>query len=301
MRIRIGDQWVGDGERCFAVAEIGANHNGDITTALGMIRAAHEAGADAVKFQKRTLELAIPPEQQSVMRDTPWGRMSYIDYRRKLEFGKYEFQRIDDECQRLGIAWFSSVWDVPSLDFLLTHFSDMPAIKIPSACLTDDALLMSTAGTGKVVIMSTGMSTAEEIGHATDVVLDEDAQLVLLHCKSVYPADPSFLNLRAIRTLMGLYGDEAVIGYSGHEVGLWTTLMAVVLGAKVVERHFTTNRAMWGTDQAASVEPHGLAALVKQFGRWQEAEGDGSLGCHPSEWEPRRRLRKYRYKEEPPK
>ena len=291
MRIWLGDVQVGDDCPSYFVAECGQNHNGDLNIALAMVRAAHAAGASAVKFQMRTPELAIPEDQQGVMRDTPWGRLTYLDYRRKLELSEAAYEWIDRECQRLGITWFASSWDLPSLDFLL-HFAP-PAIKIPSACLTNHLLLARAAASGYPVILSTGMSTAEEIDRAVDVVLDhEKAALVLMHCKSTYPAKPKILNLRAIRTLMGKYGDEAVIGYSGHEVGLWTTLDARVLGAMVLERHFTLDRSMWGTDQSASIEPGGVRKLVQQLRRFEEAEGDGQLGVDPSELETLRKLRR---------
>ena len=296
MRVKIGERLVGPAYPCYVVAEIGANHNGDLQTALRMIRAAQHAGADAVKFQKRTLELAIPEAQRGVPRDTPWGTMAYIDYRRRLEFERDAFDQIDLECKNLGMTWFASAFDVPSLEFLTKY--DLPAYKIPSACITDEALLTQAACIGAPIIMSTGMSTAQEISYAVDNILDEqddhcggEPGLVLLHCKSAYPTHPNALNLRAIRTLMGLYGEEVVVGYSGHEVGLWTTLCAVVLGASLVERHFTLSRAMWGTDQAASVEPKGFSQLVQQIARWEEAKGSGEIFVHESEQGPRNRLR----------
>lgn len=286
----IGNTPVGDKNPCFLIAEAGQNHNGDIEIAKRMIYAAKAAGASAIKFQKRDLELAIPEEQKQVQRDTPWGRMSYIDYRRKLEFGMMEFSVIHDTCRNAGIKWFSSVWDKPSLDMVMQF--NPPAIKIPSACLTDSFLLKAAIATGKPVLLSTGMSTGSEIVHAANILTYGAMPAAILHCRSKYPSEPKILNLRAIESLTAMYGHSMVIGYSGHEVGLWTSLMAVVLGAKILERHFTLDRSMWGTDQPASVEPSGFAKLAHQIARWEEAAGTGILGMDPAEEETRKKLRR---------
>lgn len=277
------------------VAEVGQNHSGDIDLALDMIHAAFEAGADAVKFQKRDLDLAIPEEQKGIIRaETPWGPLPYIDYRRKLEFGNVEFDRIAQSCADHGFTWFASAWDIPSLEFLVEY--DVPAIKIPSACLTDDALLTAAARTGKPVILSTGMSTAAQIERAVRLVSDiqwaaAGRQVALLWCKSAYPSKPEALNLLSIHTLDAHYGHEAVIGYSSHAVGIWDKLAAAVLGAAIIETHFTMDRASWGTDQSSSIEPAGLARLVRYIRRWEEARGDGVIRVHESEYEPMRKLR----------
>ena len=256
--IRLGKQIVGERHPAYIIAEIGINHNGDPGLALQMIDAAVHAGASAVKFQKRTPEIATPPEQRDQMRETPWGYITYLEYRRRIEFGEAEYQEIDRHCRAQGVDWMVSVWDEPSVDFMQGF--DTPAYKIPSASLTDHALLRHAAGTGKPVILSTGMSTMQQIQRALDVVGSEDR--VVMHCTSTYPCEPEELNLQVIQTLAREF-PGTLIGYSGHEVGLVPSAVAVALGARVIERHLTLDRAMWGSDQAASVEPSGFERLVK--------------------------------------
>ena len=283
-------QEVGDGRPCYVVAELGQNHDGDLGKALQMLLAAKAAGADAAKFQKRDCDLCIPDEQKGALRETPWwGSMTYLDYRKRLEFGRAEFDAIDQECRRIGLPWFASVWDVPSLEFLLAYAP--PAIKVPSACLTDIALLEAIRRSGVPAILSVGMSTLAQINRAV-AALGPD-RLVLLWCRSTYPCPPEHLNLRAIHTMMGRFTIQP-IGYSGHEVGVFTSLCAAVLGAALIERHFTLNRAAKGTDHAASLEPKGLARLVQAIRRWEEARGTGELdGPIPVELPVLAKLRKY--------
>jgi N-acetylneuraminate synthase len=259
------------------VAEIGINHNGDLDVARRLIDVAAEAGCDAVKFQKRTPELCVPPEQWSVMRETPWGYISYIDYRHRMEFGRDDFAEIDSYCRFRGIDWFASCWDLPSVDFMQQF--DPPCYKVASACLTNAGLLRYLRRTGKPLILSTGMSTMEQIRAA---VADLGTQnLVITHTTSTYPCDPSELNLRMIETLR--YEFDCPIGYSGHEVGLPTTVAAVALGAALVERHITLDRAMWGSDHAASVEPQGIERLVKYIRVLESAMGSGIKEVYASE------------------
>lgn len=278
---------IGQGQPSFIIAEIGLNHNGSLETALQLIDEAVKAGCDAVKFQKRTPKVSTPREQWDVMRETPWGTMSYIDYRFKVEFGVDEYRAIDAKAKEKGIIWFASCWDEESVDFL-EQFD--PAIyKAASAALTDMALLKKKKDTGKPLIISTGMSTMEEISAAIDFLGTEN--LLVAHSTSSYPAPTNELNLRMIQTLQHKY-PSVPIGYSGHETGLATTLAAVVLGATFIERHFTLDRAMWGSDQAASVEPVGMAKLVKDVRDIEAALGDGIKKVYDSELGPRAKLRR---------
>ncbi len=283
----IGDRPVGPDHPVFVTAEIGINHNGSVSDALAMIDFAADAGCDAVKFQKRSPEICVPRDQQDVERDTPWGRMTYLAYRHKVEFGQDEYATISRHCRSRGIVWFASPWDVPSVDFL--ELFDPPAHKIASASLTDDELLERVRATQRTVILSTGMSTPEQIRHAVEVLGRE--RLVMCHTTSSYPAPADELNLRMIHTLAHVYPDVA-IGYSGHEIGLQTTVAAVALGACFVERHVTLDRANWGSDQAASVEPGGLARLVRDIRVVESALGDGVKRVYDSELPIQRKLRR---------
>lgn len=284
---RIGDRLVGPGQPVYVIGEIGINHNGDLRTALALIDAAKAAGMDAVKFQKRTPEVCTPRDQWDVERDTPWGRMTYLEYRHRVEFGAEEYRQIDDYCREVGIDWFASPWDIESVDFLGAYAP--PAYKVASASLTDDALLRALRATGRTVILSTGMSTAAQIRHAVEVLGSRN--VVLCHATSVYPAPAEQLNLRMIHTLAAEY-PNVPIGYSGHEVGLQTTLCAVALGAAMVERHITLDRAMWGSDQAASVEPEGMRRLVRDIRVLEASLGDGVKQVYAGELSAMRKLRR---------
>lgn len=290
--LKLGKRLIGDGYPTYVIAEIGINHNGDLETAKRMIEAAVHSGADAVKFQKRTPEVCTPPEQQTQMRETPWGYITYLDYRYKVEFGKEEYSQIDKLCKQLGIDWMVSVWDEPSVDFMEQF--DTPAYKVPSASLTDLSLLKYARKTGKPIIISTGMSTMGEINSgASTVGLDN---LVIMHCTSAYPCEPEELNLRMIQTLRNTFPNNP-IGYSGHEVGLVPSAVAVALGACVVERHFTLDRAMWGSDQAASVEPGGFEKLIKYIRVTEAGLGDGVKKVYDSEMSSRKKLRRIKESE----
>ncbi|MGI4871416.1 MAG: N-acetylneuraminate synthase family protein [Janthinobacterium lividum] len=278
---------IGPGEPCYIIAEIGINHNGSVDIAKQLIDAAVTAGCDAVKFQKRTPELCVPKDQWEKMRDTPWGRMSYIDYKRKTEFGQAEYTAIDDYCKAKGIDWFASCWDEPSVDFM-EQFQPV-LYKMASASLTDKPLLDRVRATGRPLMLSTGMSTQQEITDAVAYVgLDK---LMVAHSTSAYPCPPQELNLRMVQTLMQQFPGTP-IGYSGHETGLSTTVTAVALGATFVERHFTLDRAMWGSDHAASVEPGGMSKLVRDIRDTEQGLGDGVKVVYESEKEPLRRLRR---------
>ncbi len=284
--IKFGDRMVGDGHPVYIIAEAGINHNGDLEMAKQLIQAAKHAGVDAIKFQKRTPELCVPPEQRGQMRETPWGYITYLDYRYKVEFGAEEYAEIDRYCKEIGITWFASVWDEPSVDFL-EQFNPV-AYKIPSASLTDSALLKHLRQTGRPLILSTGMSTMEQIKEAVTLLGEEN--LAITHATSTYPCDPAELNLRMIETLRKTF--SCPIGYSGHEVGLVTTAVAVGLGACIVERHITLDRALWGSDQSASVEPGGFEKLVKYVRVTEQAVGDGVKKVYDSEKSSLKKLRR---------
>jgi N-acetylneuraminate synthase len=284
--VEIGGRPVGEGHPTYVIAEIGLNHNGDVNLAKKLIDAAALAGCDAVKFQKRTPELCVPPEQRDIQRETPWGVMTYMDYRYRVEFDEDQYAAIDRYCKDKGIAWFASCWDEPSVDFIEKF--DPPCYKMASASLTDDALLRHTVATGKPMLLSTGMSTMEEIEHA--VSLFDPDKLVILHATSTYPCKPEELNLSLIPKLKEKFASP--IGYSGHEVGLQTTVAAVTLGACLVERHITLDRAMWGSDQAASVEPSGFHRMVRDIRVIEAAMGDGVKRVYDSELPIRKKLRR---------
>lgn len=275
--LKLGKRMVGDGHPVYIVGEIGINHNGSLDVAKQLIDLAKWAGADAIKFQKRTPELAVPPDQRDKMRETPWGYISYMDYRNKVEFGEKEYAEIDEHCKAKGIDWFVSVWDEPAVDFMEKF--DTPCYKIPSASLTDHALLDHVRKTGRPVVLSTGMSTMEQIDEAIKHV--DMSNTMLTHTTSTYPCEPDELNLRMIETLRGKF--PCPVGYSGHEVGLVLSAVAVALGSCFIERHITLDRAMWGSDQAASVEPGGLQKLVKYIRVTEQALGDGIKRVYDSE------------------
>ncbi|MDP9080400.1 MAG: N-acetylneuraminate synthase family protein [Bacteroidota bacterium] len=281
---------IGPGEPCYIIAEIGINHNGSLEIAKQLIDEAVAAKATAVKFQKRTPEICVPKDQWDIMRDTPWGRISYIDYKRKTEFGIAEYATIDQYCKKQGIDWFVSTWDVEAVDFMERF--DTPLYKLASASLTDYPLIRRILLTGKPLMLSTGMSTNKEIDDAVNLVreFDENYPLLIAHSTSAYPCKPEELNLKMIHTLADKFPGMP-IGYSGHETGLATTVAAVSLGATFVERHFTLDRAMWGSDHAASVEPQGFQRLVRDIRDVETATGDGIKKVYESELGPMKRLR----------
>jgi N-acetylneuraminate synthase len=284
--LRLGNRMVGDGHPAYIVGEIGINHNGDIEVAKQLIDLAKWAGADAIKFQKRTPELATPPDQRDKMRETPWGYISYLDYRYKVEFTEEQYREIDAHAKSKGIDWFVSVWDETSVDFMEAF--DTPCYKVPSASLTDHKLLTHLKKTGKPIVLSTGMSTMDQIREAVKVVGTDN--LMLTHTTSTYPCEPEELNLRMIQKLREEF--PVPIGYSGHEVGLVISAVAVAMGACLIERHITLDRAMWGSDQAASVEPGGLQKLVKYIRVTEQSLGDGEKRVYDSEQASLKKLRR---------
>ncbi len=285
--LKVGSRMLGDGHPVYIIAEIGINHNGDLDVAKELIKTMAEAGADAVKFQKRTPELCVPEHQRNQMRETPWGYISYLDYRYKVEFNKEDYQEIDRYCKEMHIDWFASSWDIPSMEFI-EQFNP-PCHKIASALLTDLQLLRAHKATGKPIILSTGMSTVDQIQAAVDVLGTDN--LILCHTTSNYPCPPEELNLKMLQTLREQY--PCPIGYSGHEVGLVPSAVAVALGACLVERHVTLDRAMWGSDQAASVEPQGVRTMVKYIRVTEKSLGDGVKTVFESEKNSMNRLRRY--------
>jgi len=270
----------------YIIAEIGINHNGSMDVAKKLIDIASVAGCDAVKFQKRNPDVCVPEHQKNVIRETPWGTMTYLEYKHKIEFGKDEYDEIDSYCKTKGISWSASPWDLDSLNFLNQY--DIPFIKIPSAMLTNDELLVASVNTDKKIILSVGMSTEDEIDHAVEI-LKKSNNFALLHCNSTYPAPINELNLSAVKSLKEKYGCE--VGYSGHEFRLGTTVAAVYLGASIIERHITLDRTMWGTDHMSSVEPQGLIKLVKGIRELEEAYGDGVIRVTDSQIPVRNKLR----------
>lgn len=281
---------IGDGQPCYIIAEIGINHNGSVEIAKKLIDEAAHAKVDAVKFQKRTPEIAVPKDQWNVMRDTPWGRITYIDYKRKTEFGQAEYGEIEAHCKKLGVDWFASPWDTEAVDFLEQF--DPVITKLASASLTDFILIDKILATRRPIMISTGMSMMKEIEAAVEHVhkFDEKYPLMIAHSTSSYPCPLEQLNLNMIPTLKKLY-EKAPIGYSGHETGLSTTVAAVTIGGNFIERHFTLDRAMWGSDHAASVEPQGFQRLVRDIRDVEASLGDGIKKVYDTELGPMKRLR----------
>jgi N-acetylneuraminate synthase len=266
--IRIADHVIGNGHPCYVIAEIGINHNGEVEIAKKLIDVAVTAGCNAVKFQKRTIQVVYTAEELERPRESPFGTTNG-ELKYGLEFGQQEYEEIDRYCREKKITWFASCWDERSVDFM-DQF-DVSCYKIASASLTDDKLLRHTRATGKPILLSTGMSTLEQIDHAVEVLSKND--LLIMHSCSTYPAYYEELNLRVIPILSQRYG--VPIGYSGHETGLPSTAAAVVLGACLVERHITLDRSMWGSDHAASLEPNGITRLVRDIRLIELAMGDG--------------------------
>jgi len=283
--VKIGNKVIGDDCPCYLVAEIGINHNGSLDIAKKLIDAAVDARCDAVKFQKRTVDVVYSQDELARPRESPFGPTNG-DLKRALEFGYEEYGKIDKYCKSKGIEWFASCWDEGSVDFIEKF--DPPCYKIASPSLTDDKLLRHNRNKGRPILISTGMSDMKIIQHAVDVLGEDD--LVIMHCTSTYPSVPEELNLSAVHTLRQNF--SVPIGYSGHEVGLYTTFAAVALGASMAERHITLDRSMWGSDQAASVEPQGLRRLVADIRTWESAKGDGNIKIYDSEIPIMKKLRR---------
>ncbi len=271
----------------YLIAEIGINHNGDLQIAKKLIDATFACQWDCVKFQKREPDVCVPEHQKRVMRDTPWGRMTYLAYRKRIEFNKEQYSYIDQYCREKPIAWTASVWDIPSLKFIANY--DVPFLKIPSAKLTDKKLLTEAAKLHKPLVISTGMSTFKEIDAAVNIVRKHGKSFVLMHTNSVYPTPTQELNVKCIQTLKERY--KCVVGYSGHEYDLEATVFAVAIGAMVIERHITLSHKMWGTDQAASLEVMGMDTLQKRIKDVKIILGNGNKKITEGEKIIRRKLR----------
>jgi len=287
MTVTIGSHEIGDGLPSYVIGEIGLNHNGSVELAKKLIDVAADAGAQAVKFQKRTPAISTPEHMKNVLRETPWGEMTYLEYRYRVEFDREQYIEIGDHATLRGMDWFASPWDVPAVEFL--EDLNVVAHKVASASVTDLELLAALTATGKPVILSTGMSTMQQIDAAVEVLGTDN--LVILHATSTYPLPPEEANLRMIPTLRAAY-PGIPIGYSGHERGLQISLAAVALGAAAVERHITLDRAMWGSDHAASLEPTGFEHLVRDIRVIEEAMGDGVKRVFPGELAPMAKLRR---------
>lgn len=284
--VNIGGKMIGEGHPVFVIAEIGINHNGSLETVKKLIDMSVESGCDAVKFQKRTIEVVYTPEELAKPRESVYGATNG-DLKHALEFGEREYKEIDRYCKEKGILWFASCWDEGSVDFIEQF--DPVAYKVASASLTDAGLLKRKRATGKPIIISTGMSTMEQIEKAVELLGEEN--LVILHTTSTYPSENEELNLLMLKTLKAKY-PTIPVGYSGHERGVSPSLCAVVLGASVIERHVTLDRTMWGSDQAASLEPRGVSLLVRDIRMFEVAKGDGVKRVYESEVPIQKKLRR---------
>ena len=281
----INGKTVGTDCPVFIVAEVGINHNGSVDIAKEMIRRANNKGVDAVKLQKRTIEVVYSKEELDKYRESPWGTTNRAQ-KEGLEFGKDDYDEIDRYCKSLDLIWYASCWDEASVDFIDQY--DPPCYKMASATLTDHDLLKYHRTKGKPIIIATGMSTMNEIENAVKVLGKEN--LILLHSTSTYPCKPEELNLKVIKTLIDKF--DVPVGYSGHEVGISTTVVAVAIGAFMVERHFTLDRSMYGSDQAASLEQNGLRHIVDYIRTYEKAIGDGVKNVFDSELPVKERLRR---------
>jgi N-acetylneuraminate synthase len=274
-------------DRIFVIAEAGINHNGDIKIAKDLMLLAKSAGCDAVKFQKRTPEICVPHDMRNVIRQTPWGEMTYLEYKEKIEFGENEYDEIDRYAKDIDIQWSASAWDLESLSFLEKY--KLPFHKIASALATNIEFIQAVAKSGILTIASTGMCTWEEIDRLVSIFEVEKCPLILMHTISTYPAEEKDLNLKLIQTLAHRY--NIPIGYSGHERSVSPSITAAALGAIAIERHITLDRAMWGTDHAASLEPAGLINLVGALRKIPQSLGDGIRRVVPGEIEIAKKLR----------
>jgi len=290
MNVQIENRIIGKNEPAFIIGEIGINHNGSLEIAKKLIDVAKVAGCDAVKFQKRNPEEAVPEEYKNVTRETPWGIMTYLDYRKRVEFSNNDYEEIDKYCNSSNILWTASCWDLSSLEFIIDF--NVPFLKIPSALITHKLYLESIREVKNKkelpIFLSTGMADMALVNRIVNFLGEEN--LVLLHTVSSYPANYDDINLMVIRKFKEKF--NCPIGYSGHEVGLQISLAAAALGANVIERHITLDRAMWGTDQAASVEPQGLIKLIRDIRAIEKAIGTGEKLVMPGEISIMEKLRK---------
>lgn len=286
--IILGDVRINKNSKPYFIAEIGINHNGEIQIAKKLIDAAYATGWDCVKFQKRTPEIAVPEMQKNKQKSTPWGNMTYLEYKKRIEFGKDEYDYIDKYCIEKPILWTASAWDIPSLEFLLSY--DIPFIKIASALNQDSEMIKLAGQSGKPILLSTGMSTLEDIDHSVELLEKyADGNYILMHTNSVYPTPYTQLNIRMVQTLNQRY--HCLVGYSGHEENLEPSVIAAAMGAKVIERHVTLSHDMWGSDQKASLEIHAMDLLHKRIDNIEEILGDGIKRLSEEEMEKRISLR----------
>jgi len=262
----------------FFIAEIGINHNGQIDIVKQLIDVAKEAGCDAVKFQKRTVDLVYSKELLDSPRESPWGKTQRAQ-KEGLEFGQKEYEEIDRYCRSIGIHWLASAWDIPSQKFLRQF--NLKYNKIASAMIVDKDLVREVASDGRHTFISTGMTTPEHIDEAVAIFRKANCPFELMHCVSVYPMEDEEANLNCIKNLRERYHCD--VGYSGHEVGLAVSYAAAALGITSLERHITLARAMYGSDQAASLEPSGLRMLVGGIRKIEKAMGNGVLGYQEKE------------------
>lgn len=274
--VKVGNKIIGDGHPCFIIAEIGINHNGDVKLAKQLIDIAVMTGCDAVKFQKRTVDVVYTKEELAKERPSVFGNTNG-DLKRGLEFGLKEYKEIDEYCKEKKIIWFASCWDEGAVDFI-DQF-DPPCYKICSASITDDDLLRYTKSKGKPILLSTGMSSMEQIEHAVEVLGKDN--LVIFHCTSTYPSENNELNLKVIENFKKKF--DCPIGFSGHERGVTPSVLAVAVGANSVERHITSDRTLWGSDHAASLEPHGMFLMVRDIRLVPTVFGDGIKKVYDSE------------------
>ena len=272
----------------YIIAEIGINHNGSIETALNMIKAAKEAGANCVKFQKRNPDVCVPEDQKNKPRTFLGEEMTYLEYKKKLEFGKEEYDQINAFCKELQIAWTASVWDVDSVNFMLWYKNDIPFIKIPSALITDKALLKAIDQTEIPILISNGMSTQEQTDEAIQSV---NHLFGIMHCNSSYPSDAFELDLNVIKTYKTIY-PGLMVGYSGHEEGYFPTCLAAAAGAQIIERHFTLDNEMEGTDQKASLDAQAFSLMCADLKNIELIMGNYLPKVYPSEMEVAKKLRK---------
>jgi len=274
-------------DRVFLIGECGINSNGDVEIAKKLITLAKSMDWDCVKFQKRTISEVIPKEMWHIKKDTPWGIMEYYDYKEKLEFGKDDYDEIALFCKKMEMDWFASAWDLASLSFLEQY--DLPYNKIASAMITNKKFIEEVAKQHKKTFISTGMCSWEDIDYAVEVFTSHECPYVLMHCVGLYPCPVEKLNLNVINSLKKRYGGE--VGYSGHSEGAMDAVIAYLLGARYIEKHITINRAMFGSDQSASLEPAGMAFISKHCGHIPEMLGTGNKIYDDDEMKIARKLR----------
>ena len=286
--IKLGNFTVTENSVPYMIAEIGINHNGDMQIAKRLLDAAYACEWDCAKFQKRTPELAVPEAQKQVPRETPWGTMPYIEYKKRVEFEKAEYDEIDNYCRQKPMDWSASPWDIPSLEFLLQY--DIPFIKIPSAMNTNEEMIKKACESGKPVIISEGMSELDEMDKTVSWLEKySNGDYIICHTNSTYPSPNNELNLRLIPEMKKRY--DCLVGYSGHEANLEPSVIAAVLGACVIERHVTLSHEMWGSDQKASLEVQAMSLLKKRITSSLETLGTGEKKLYESEMKKRKELR----------